>query len=129
MPCCILVRRCGSVLSLIALVVKLGVPERYAKLVLFAVLAFGTLTILGLAKCAYDRNVIQKHEAGIQQRAKPATDKAADERARDTIAQAKNEEEAHNAVHSVPDAAPAGPSHALACQRLHKLGRHPASCG
>lgn len=116
-------------LSLIAFAMKLGVPERFAKYAVIAAMVFGTLTILGVAKCTYDRNVIEKHDAKIQERAKPATDKAADERAKDTIAQAKNEEEAHNAVHSVPDAAPAGPSHALACQRLRKRGHAPASCG
>jgi hypothetical protein len=115
-------------LSLIALAVRFGIPARFAKVAVIAALVFGTLTLLGIAKCTYDRNVIEKHEAKIQERAKPATDKAAEERARDTIAQAKNEEEAHNAVHSVPDAIPAGPSHALACQRLHKLGRNPAAC-
>jgi hypothetical protein len=114
--------------ALIPFALKLGVPARFAKVVVIALLAFGTLTLLSIAKCAYDRNIIEQHEAKIQERAKPATDKAAEERARDTIAQAQNEQEAHNAVHSVPDAAPAGPSHALACQRLHKLGRNPAAC-
>jgi hypothetical protein len=70
------------------------------------------------------------HDQKLEQRAKPATDQAATERAHDTIVtQAKNEQEAHDAVHAVPDAAPAGPSHALACKRLRDHGRHPASCG
>jgi hypothetical protein len=102
---------------------------KFAKPVVFAILGLLLVAALWGGKCAYDKSIIEKHDAKIIERAKPATDKAADERAKDTIAQAKNEEEAHNAVHSVPDAAPAGPSHALACQRLRKLGRHPASCG
>jgi hypothetical protein len=116
-------------LSLIEFAMNLGVPARFAKAAVFAVLGLLLVAALWGGKCAYDKSVIKDHEAKIVERAKPATDKAADERARDTIAQAKNEEDAHNAVHSVPDAVPAGPSHALACQRLHKLGRHPASCG
>jgi hypothetical protein len=113
---------------LIPYVLKLGVPAKFAKPVIFAVLGLLILAVLWGGKCAYDKNVIAKHEQQLEQRAKPATDQAATERANDTIAQAKNEEEAHNAVHSVPDAAPAGPSHALACKRLSDHGRHPASC-
>lgn len=113
---------------LLGLALKAGIPPRFAKYAVVAALIALAVAFLSLGKCAYDRSVIKDHEAEIQQRAKPATDKAADERAKDTIAQAKNEQEAHNAVHSVPDTAPAGPSHALACQRLHKLGRNPASC-
>lgn len=104
------------------------VGPKFAKPAIFAVLAILILGTLWGGKCAYDKNVVGKHEQKLQQRAKPATDKAASERAKDTIAQAKNEEEAHNAVHSVPDAAPAGPSHALACKRLRDHGRNPASC-
>lgn len=104
------------------------IPEKFRKAAVFVTLALMLLAALGTAKCAYDRSIIKDHEAEIQQRAKPATDKAAEQRAKDAIAQAKNEEEAHDAIHSVPDAAPAGPSHALACQRLRKLGRNPASC-
>lgn len=114
--------------GLVALALKLGIAPRFAKFAVIAALVFGTLTLLGIAKCTYDRNLIKSHEAKIQERARPATDKASEERARDTIVQAKNEQEAHNAIHSVPDAAPAGPSHALACERLRKRGNAPAAC-
>ena len=105
------------------------VGPKFAKAAIFGVLALLIGGALWGGKCVYDKNVISKHEQQLQQRAKPATDKAAAERAKDTIAQAKNEKEAHDAVHSVPDAVPAGPSHALACKRLRDRGRHPASCG
>lgn len=104
------------------------VGEKWARPVAYVVLAMGLLVLLGTAKCAYDHSVIDRHEQKLEQRAKPATDKAANERANDTITNAKHEEELHNAVHSVPDAAPAGPSHALACKRLSDHGKHPASC-
>jgi hypothetical protein len=89
------------------------------------------LTVLGALAGVWalvKHDIIKGHEQKLEQRAKPATDKAATERANDTIANSKNEEELHNAVHSVPDAAPAGPSHQLACQRLRHIGKHPASC-
>lgn len=113
---------------LLPLALKLGIPARFAKFAVIAALVALGIALLGLGKCAYDRSVIKTHDTKIQERARPATDKAAEERARDTITQAKNEQEAHNAVHSVPDAAPAAPSHALACQRLRKLGRNPPAC-
>src|SRR4051812_9481303 len=97
--------------ALIALALKLGIAPRFAKGAVIAAFVVIAVMALGVTKCAYDRSVIEKHDAKIIERAQPATDKAAEERARDTITQAKNEQEAHDAVHSVPDAAPAGPSH------------------
>lgn len=115
--------------TLIARVIALGCPPALAKPLLGLIAALALLGALWGFKTLYDHRVVANHEAKVEQRARPATDKAATERANDAINQAKNETEAHDAVHSVPDAAPAGPSHALACQRLRKLGRHPASCG
>jgi hypothetical protein len=94
----------------------------------YAIGAGGLLLLIVIAFKIHDHNVVKAHEAAVQNRAAPATDKAATERANDTIANSKHEEELHNAVHSVPDAAPAAPSHALACKRLSNAGKHPASC-
>jgi threonine dehydrogenase-like Zn-dependent dehydrogenase len=114
---------------LLKLAAGIGIPARFQKAAIIgAGVVFLLLAIFAAVKI-HDHRVIAAHEAKLEHRAKPATDQAATERANDTIAQAKNEEEAHNAVHSVPDAAPAGPSHALACKRLRDHGRHPASCG
>lgn len=114
---------------LISLVTGLGVPPRLAK----PVLAVAGALLLGLALWGavklHDRRVIRDHQVQIERRAQPATDKAADERANDAITNAKHEEEAHSAIHSVPDAAPAAPSHELACERLRRRGNAPASCG
>lgn len=104
------------------------VGERWAKPVAWALIAIVAIGIFFGAKALYDRSVVNHHEQKIEQRARPATDQAATERATDAITTAKKEEELHNAVHSVPDAAPAGPSHALACKRLHDLGRNPPAC-
>lgn len=114
---------------IIGLLTARGASPALAKAIAYAGLALLILGALWGGKCAYDRSVVNKHEQQIEKRAKPATDQAATERANDTIAIQQNETEAHNAVHSVPDAAPAGPSHALNCQRLRKLGRSVAACG
>lgn len=114
--------------SLIGLLVARGVSPGLARVIAYAGFAISAFLLLWGAKALYDHAVVAKHEQKLEQRAKPATDKAAAERANDTIANSKNEEELHNAVHSVPDAAPAGPSHALACKRLSNAGKHPASC-
>jgi hypothetical protein len=113
---------------LLSLFGKLGIPPQFRKAALIGTAVVLLIALLAIGKCAYDRSVIRQHEQKLEQRAKPATDKAASERAADTINNAKREEELHNAVHSVPDAAPAGPSHALACERLRHAGKHPASC-
>lgn len=115
-------------LTLIEFVTGLGVPAKLAKPVIFGVgILLLLLAIFAMVKI-HDHRVIQNHEAQIQKRAAPATNQAATERANDTISIAKHEEEAHNAVHSVPDAAPAAPSHALACKRLRDHGRNPPAC-
>jgi hypothetical protein len=115
-------------MNLVALLVGWGVPAKLAKPLL---IGLGILLFIGAIFAAvkiHDHRVVAQHEAQIQQRAAPATDQAATERANDTLTNAKHEEEAHSAIHSVPDAAPAAPSHALACKRLHDLGRNPPAC-
>jgi ABC-type nickel/cobalt efflux system permease component RcnA len=105
------------------------IGEKWAKPLAYALLIISAALLLWGAKALYDRSVVNHHEQQVEQRAKPATDQAATERANDAIANAKHEEDLHNAVHSVPDAAPAGPSHALACKRLSNAGKRlPASC-
>lgn len=101
---------------------------KFAKPLIYAVLTLLAVVAIVVAFRVHDHRVIAANNAKIEARAKPATDQAATERANDTIAIQQNETEAHNAVHSVPDAASAGPSHALQCQRLRKLGRSVAAC-
>lgn len=65
---------------LISLALKLGIPDRFAKLAVIAALLFGTLTILGIAKCSYDRNIVEKHDAK-QEAATAKADRKADTKA------------------------------------------------
>ena len=102
----------------------IGVPKWavIAGLVVLAVIA------AGVGKCAYDASVIDKHEAKTAERAAPATNKAASERANDTIKQSQNEKEAHDAIAAQPDQPIAPTSRALACKRLRDNGINSPAC-
>lgn len=102
---------------------KLATPLIYA--VVIGLIVLGIV----LAFRFHDHKVVTGYVAKQQQRAAPANDRAAQERANDTTKIATQEQEAHNVIHSVPDAAPAGPSHQLACERLRRLGRSVPACG
>jgi hypothetical protein len=114
--------------ALIAFALNLGIPARFAKAAVFGTLIALGIAILLLGKCAYDKSVIDKHELKLERRAAPATDKAATERARDTIRNDKHEEELHDVIAAQPDQPIAPTSHALACQRLRNAGKHPSAC-
>jgi hypothetical protein len=114
--------------TLIARLVALGCPPGLAKPLLGIVAALVILGALWGGKCAYDRSVIDKHETQLQQRAAPATDKASTERANDTIATAKHEQELHDVIQAQPDQPISPTSHALACKRLSDAGKHPPAC-
>ena len=67
---------------LIALALKAGVPQRFAKAAVIAALVTILVAGLGVAKCSYDRNVIEHHEAK-QEAATAKADRAADAKAAD----------------------------------------------
>ena len=115
-------------MNLIATLIGWGVPAKLAKPLLYGV---GVLLLVGAIFAAvklHDRRVVASHEAQIQQRAAPATDQAATERANDTIATTRHEEELHNVIAAQPDQPIAPTSHALSCKRLHDAGRNPPAC-
>lgn len=102
----------------------IGVPK-------WAVIAgLVVLVILGggVSWCAIRDSIIDDHEAKVAKRAAPATNKAADERAKDAINQSKNEQEAHDAIQAQPDQPISPTSRALACKRLRDAGKHPPAC-
>ncbi len=114
--------------SIIGLLVAKGLPLKHARPLAFAALALVLLSLLAVAKCSYDRAVIAKHEAKTEARARPATDKAADERARDAIANAKTEKELHDAIAAQPDQPISPTSRALSCERLRKARIDSPAC-
>ena len=72
---------------LIARLVTLGIPAKFAKYALFGGLALLVLILLGTAKCSYDKGVIRKHDAAttaaIAQADQKANDAAAIQRTND----------------------------------------------
>lgn len=65
---------------LIGLALKAGIPQKYAKFAVIAVLVTLLTAGLGVAKCAYDRSVIEDHEAR-QEAANARADRKADTKA------------------------------------------------
>lgn len=105
------------------------IGEKMARALAYAGLVLGILALMGAAVCAIRKDAVDDHEAKVVTRSIPATNKAADERANDTIKQAKNEAEAHDAIEAQPDQPISPTSRALACKRLRDAGRNPAACG
>lgn len=114
--------------SLIGWLILKGFSEKQARAISYLGIAALILAALGTALCAIRKDAVEDHQAKLEQRAKPATDKAADERAKDTIAVAKSEQEAHDVIAAQPDQPIAPTSHALACKRLRDAGRTPPAC-
>jgi predicted lipid-binding transport protein (Tim44 family) len=74
------------------------------------------------------RDAVDDHEAKIAQRAAPATDRAASERATDTIANSRSAQERHDVIAAQPDQPIAPTSHALSCKRLRDAGVDSPAC-
>ncbi|WP_300974855.1 hypothetical protein [Sphingomonas sp. LHG3406-1] len=68
--------------ALVALVVKAGIPARFAKPVLIGLAVVLLIAALGIGKCSYDRSVIRNHTAN-ERAATAEADRKADTRAAD----------------------------------------------
>jgi hypothetical protein len=116
-------------IELVALLVRLGLPERLARLVAWPAIVLAALLALVALKGCYDRTVIERHTAKVEARAAAARDRAADQRGRDAVIDAANEKDLHDAIQRAPAGGELSPAaHALACERLRKLGRVPTAC-
>jgi anti-sigma factor ChrR (cupin superfamily) len=113
---------------IIGALVARGLSEKVARAIAYAALALLILAAIAGGKCAYDRSVIAHHEAQQAQKSVKATNEAASERATDTVAAAKHEQELHDVIQAQPDQPIAPTSRALACKRLHDAGRDPPAC-
>ena len=105
------------------------VGEKLARPVAIALGVALIIALLAIGKCSYDRHIVNAYVDQVQRDAAPATSNAAVQRAADTITNARNEKDLHNAIDAAPGGALSPAAHALACERLHKAGRNPASCG
>ena len=89
------------------------------------------LLAVGVAKCQYDKNLIENHEARvaveINKKAREADQKAADQRIKDALENEQNRKDYEEVIKGSPD-----PRVALACERLRRAGwtedRLPAPC-
>lgn len=107
---------------LIGLALKAGIPSRFAKIAVVASLIVLLVVGLGVAKCAYDRSVIERHTS--EMKAKQAKrERQADanlERQKDVdeAAARQRKEEIDNATRNIPDQAPSQRQRARACLEL-----------
>lgn len=111
------------------LLLKVGIPAKLHKAALIgaAVVALVAAFLIWLA--LHDRAVVNRHEAEREIAAGEARETAADERVADTITNTRNEEDLHDAIDTAPTGGTLSPAaHALACERLRKLGRVPPAC-
>lgn len=92
---------------LIKLVIGWGVPREMAKIVSFVLIGMLILVLLGVGKCAYDRSVIDEHEAKIEAETaredRKADQNAADQRLEDQERRAQEQRELKEAVENAPD--------------------------
>ena len=114
--------------SAIAFLVARGIPEKWARVILTAGLFLIVLGVCAVLVAAYNAHVIGRYRQKVEHRAAPATNDAARERAHDTIATTKHEQELHDAIAAQPDQPIAPTSRALACKRLRDAGRNPPAC-
>lgn len=123
---------------LIALALRAGIPDRFAKAATIAILMTIVIVGLGIAKCSYDRSIIQadRERAAVKdlKSARKADDKAAIRRAADQSRNAQEEREVRNAIEAQPhgDITPRQRARAcvILCQQHRATGnRVPASCG
>ncbi|MBP53116.1 MAG: hypothetical protein CMG88_00945 [Marinobacter sp.] len=104
------------------------VSQKVAKALGFVILGLLLIAVLSLGKCAYDASVIEKHETEREIEAAGAREEAADQRLRDQINNARDEEELHDVVNAAPGGELSPAARALACERLRRIGRIPAAC-
>lgn len=102
---------------------------KVARTVGIVVLAVALIVALGVGKCAYDNSVIEDHEVKREAAASGAREDAADQRVKDALDNANSEKELQDVIQNAPGGTLSPAAHALACERLHRYGRIPPSCG
>lgn len=104
--------------------------EFLSKVILGAGAAVLVIAAAALWLKLHDRAVRQDVRDQVEAQAAPAREEAAEERVADTIRNMTNEQEMHDAIEAAPTGGTLSPAaHALACQRLRRVGRIPTACG
>lgn len=104
------------------------IGERGARFIAYASLILAIIAAFAIAIAMIRNDAVDDNQAKIERRARPANDKAANERAQDTINNAKSEQERKDAIQAQPDQPITPTSRALACDRLRRAGRTPPAC-
>lgn len=116
-------------LSLAAsLLIKRGIPLRFARPLIYAVLAALLIGGLGIAKCRYDRNVIEEHDAkrtaetatAARTASEAATAKSDSRNAQEALRRAEIAKDVEHAKQDPESNAPAGPASRAYLERLRK---------
>jgi hypothetical protein len=105
-----------------------GVPQRFREPLAWITLILAAIALLASMKALYDASVIDDHETERAVRSIDARDKAAEDRAADTIANSQAERERNDAIAKASDGPPSDADRMLNCQRLRHLGRIPPGC-
>nr|WP_053000149.1 hypothetical protein [Sphingomonas sp. Y57] len=109
------------------LAARAGVPERFARVVGPACAIFALVALLAVARCAYDRNLIARHDAEQEAQLAPAVRSAdanaADARLSDQKRNQADEDAERAAVAPLPDARLSDRQRARACAVLLRQAR------
>lgn len=102
------------------------VGNRLAKVGAWVLIVIVAITLLLIAKSAYDRDLIADHDAAMTEKTlrtdAAARDEAADQRARDTIAIDTAEKERQDAIQNGQAGRPDAARNRLNCDRLRRAG-------
>jgi hypothetical protein len=113
--------------EIVAWLVRKGIPARWVKPLLGLIALLALAGALWAAIAYHDHNVVTNHDATanakVIEKTAPANDRASNQRATDTITNARQEQEMHDAIHATPDTAPAPSSLVLGCERLRRQGK------
>jgi hypothetical protein len=113
--------------SFIGFLATTFVGEKYARPVAYAILAIVIVLALWGGKCAYDANVISKHEMKAEnkqlKREATANTNLNNQVAVDTKAAEQRKQEMDNATRTIPDQAPSARQRAIACVELRRQAK------
>lgn len=112
---------------LASLAVRAGVPQRFARIVGPTCAVFALVALLAVARCAYDRNLIARHDAAQEAQLAPAV-RSADANAADSRLSAQKRNQADEdaeraAVAPLPDARLSDRQRERACAVLLRQAR------
>ena len=104
-----------------------GTAEKVAKPLLYLIALIAVVGMLWGAVAIHDRRVVTAHDANanaaVIARTTPANDRAADQRANDTITIAQTEQGTHDAIAKAPESTPSPAAVVLNCRRLRLAGK------